>query len=120
VLGQSQFDYVWHDARWRFASLAHRDAFSKSPDHYAPQFDGYCSLGVVGAAGAPPHKDTIDPEAWAIVDGKLYLAHDRHWLSVWREKQSENIEQANTNWPAVKEQPVSYDGYPDNPKPDKK
>ena len=46
VPGVSEFEYVWHNAGWRFASAAHRDLFVKDPGHYAPQFDGYCALGV--------------------------------------------------------------------------
>ena len=75
VPGKTEFEYVWRDARWRFASAAHRDLFIKDPDHYAPQYDGYCAMGVADAVVFGPHKDTIDPEAWAIVDGKLYLTH---------------------------------------------
>jgi hypothetical protein len=35
-------------------------------------------MGVSNDADA--HKDTVDPEAWAIVDGKLYLTHNQYWL----------------------------------------
>jgi hypothetical protein len=118
VPGQSDFQYRWHEAQWRFASPAHRDAFAGNPDHYAPQYDGYCALGVA-LSPDKAHKDTVDPEAWAIVDGKLYLAHDKHWIEVWRENPSENIQRANDNWPSVKEQPVTYDSYPNNPRTDK-
>src|SRR5205807_871929 len=79
VPGQSEFEHSWHNARWRFASAAHRDAFAGNPDRYAPEYDGYCAGGI---ALKSPHKDTVDPEAWAIVDGKLYLTHDRHWAGV--------------------------------------
>lgn len=100
VPGSSEFEYVWHDARWRFASAAHRDLFAKDPDHYAPQYDGYCAMGasVEGAA----HKDTVDPNAWAIVDGKLYLVHNRYWLQVWQKKAEDRIKQANRDWQIVK------------------
>jgi len=49
------------------------------------------------------HKDTIDPEAWAIVDGKLYLAHNRYWMQVWRESAKERIRQADQDWEVVKD-----------------
>jgi hypothetical protein len=79
--GKAEFECLWHDARWRFASAAHRDLFVANPEHYAPQYDGYCAMG---GAWKEPHKDTIDPEAWIIVDGKLYLTHtsrtmDERW-----------------------------------------
>jgi enamine deaminase RidA (YjgF/YER057c/UK114 family) len=91
---------LWHKLRWRFASPAHRDLFAKDPDHYAPQYDGYCAMGI--SVDDAAHKDTVDPEAWAIVDGKLYLVHNQYWLQVWQEKAEEHIKQANKDWDVVK------------------
>jgi enamine deaminase RidA (YjgF/YER057c/UK114 family) len=105
VPGSSEFEYVWHDVRWRFASVTHRDLFAKDPEHYAPQYDGYCAMGVADVAVFGPHKDTVDPEAWTIVDGKLYLTHTRHTMDRWRPNLAENIKRANTNWSAVAYQP---------------
>ncbi len=51
---------------------------------YGPQYDGYCALGAAIETAA--HKDTVDPEAWAIVDGKLYLVHSTYWLEQWRQR----------------------------------
>jgi enamine deaminase RidA (YjgF/YER057c/UK114 family) len=101
VQGRTEFEYLWHKSRWRFASSEHRELFSKSPDRYAPQYDGYCAMGVSNDADA--HKDTVDPEAWAIVDGKLYLTHNPYWLEVWREHADELIKRADANWQAVAE-----------------
>ena len=100
VPGRSEFEHRWQNARWRFASAANRDAFAGDPDRYAPQYHGYCALGI---ASTSPHKDTVDPEAWAIVDGKLYLAHDRHWAAVWREKAAEHIQRADEIWKNAKD-----------------
>jgi enamine deaminase RidA (YjgF/YER057c/UK114 family) len=100
VQGKAEIEYLWHKLRWRFASPAHRDLFAKDPDHYAPQYDGYCALGASGEDAA--HKNTVDPEAWAIVDGKLYLNHNQHWLQVWQEKAEEHIKQADRDWDVVK------------------
>jgi enamine deaminase RidA (YjgF/YER057c/UK114 family) len=96
VQGKAEFEYVWRNLRWRFASGEHRDLFVKDPQRYAPQYDGYCAMGAAAEAGA--HKDTVDPEAWAIVDGKLYLVHTRYWLEKWREKAEEYIKQADKDW----------------------
>lgn len=100
VQGKSDIETLWHRLRWRFASVAHRDLFTKDPDHFTPQYDGYCALGT--ANGADAHKDTIDPKAWAIVDGKLYFTHNQYWLQVWRENAAAHIKQADHDWPAVK------------------
>jgi enamine deaminase RidA (YjgF/YER057c/UK114 family) len=99
VQGKAEIEYLWHKLRWRFASPAHRDLFVKDPDHYAPQYDGYCAMGVSNDDAA--HKDTVDPEAWAIVDGKLYLVHNQYWLGVWQEHSEEYIKRANASWQAL-------------------
>jgi enamine deaminase RidA (YjgF/YER057c/UK114 family) len=101
VQGKAEIEYLWHKLRWRFASPAHRDLFAKDPDHYAPQYDGYCAMGA--SADDAAHKDTVDPEAWAIVDGKLYPVHNQYWLQMWQEKAEQHIKQANRDWAAVKE-----------------
>ena len=103
VQGKAEFEYVWRKLRWRFASGEHRDLFIKDPQRYAPQYDGYCAMGASIEAAA--HKDTVDPEAWAIVDGKLYLVHSNYWLEQWREKAKEYIKQADKDWQAVADLP---------------
>jgi enamine deaminase RidA (YjgF/YER057c/UK114 family)/YHS domain-containing protein len=103
VQGNTEFEYLWHKLRWRFASGEHRELFVKNPDRYTPQYDGYCAMGA--AAGDAAHKDTVDPEAWAIVDGKLYLTHMHQAMEDWRQNPAEYIKQADAGWEAVKDLP---------------
>jgi hypothetical protein len=104
VQGKSEFEYLWHKLRWRFADGAHREIFIKDPNRYTPQYDGYCAMGVTNDAAA--HKDAVDPNAWAIVDGKLYLVHNTFWLEKWREQTAEYIKRADLNWHAVEDLPA--------------
>jgi enamine deaminase RidA (YjgF/YER057c/UK114 family) len=99
VQGKAEFEYLWHKLKWRFANGEHRDLFISTPDRYAPQYDGYCAMGVTN--GEDAHKDTVDPEAWAIVDGKLYLTHNQYWLGIWREHSEEYIKSADASWQAL-------------------
>src|ERR1700730_18269128 len=103
VPGKSEFEFLWHKLRWRFADGAHRELFVKDPDRYAPQYDGYCAMGA--AAGEAAHKDTVDPEAWAIVDGKLYLTHLRQAIEAWSQNAADYIKHADAGWAAVKDLP---------------
>ena len=89
VQGKSEIEYLWHKLRWRFASEVHRNLFAKEPDRYTPQYDGYCAMGV--SAGGEGHKDTVDPEAWAIVHGKLYLTHMSQAMDDWRQNPADII-----------------------------
>jgi enamine deaminase RidA (YjgF/YER057c/UK114 family) len=103
VRGASDFEYVWHNARWYFASAAHRDLFIADPEHYAPQYDGFCAGGASADKGA--HKDTVDPQAWAMVNGKLYLTHTTRSLDRWRQNTADNIKRADEKWSTVKNLP---------------
>jgi enamine deaminase RidA (YjgF/YER057c/UK114 family) len=103
VQGKPEFEYLWHRLRWRFASGEHRELFTRNPKQYAPQYDGYCALGT--SIDEAAHKDTVDPEAWAVVDGKLYLAHNRFLLEVWQKDAEEHIRQADQDWEVVKDLP---------------
>ncbi len=39
--GNPEFEALWQDARWHFASAEHRDMFKADPERYAPQYGGY-------------------------------------------------------------------------------
>jgi hypothetical protein len=115
VQGSPEFEYIWHKLRWRFATGEHRALFVKDREHYTPQYDGYCAMGTSNEAAA--HKDTVDPEAWAIVDGKLYLAHNSYWIQKWRENAEEHIQLADASWPAVAALPSSDHPAPPRRRP---
>lgn len=58
----------WDERRYRFATLAHKNAFVQDPEHFLPQFAGFCATGI--SLGV---KVVADPELWKIVDDKLYV-----------------------------------------------
>ena len=68
VKGSPQFTTQWMGATWQFSSAENRDLFAANPEQYAPQYGGYCAYAV-----SEGHTASIDPEAWKIVDGKLYV-----------------------------------------------
>ena len=96
VEGSSDFTSEWNGATWRFASAAHRDLFKGSPDKYAPQYGGYCAWAV-----SQGYTANIDPAAWAIVDGKLYLNYSREVQKTWQGDVPGNITKADANWPKL-------------------
>ena len=96
VKGDAAYAYQWMGATWRFSSAAHREAFMKDPDRYAPQYGGFCAYGVSEGHTAP-----VDPEAWSIVGGKLYLNHDKKVREDWRKDTDGRIRKADQNWPKL-------------------
>ena len=39
--GKKEFEYLWMDAKWRFANEDHLNLFKSDPEKYAPQYGGY-------------------------------------------------------------------------------
>jgi YHS domain-containing protein len=98
VEGSSDFTYEWNGATWRFASAENRDTFAAEPEKYAPQYGGYCAWAV-----AQGYTASTDPEAWKIVDGKLYLNYDKGVQAKWEADIPGFIKSADGNWPKVLE-----------------
>src|ERR1700678_1733164 len=88
VPGSLEYQTIWHDARWQFANKADLDLFVADPDKYAAQYDGHCAMGVAYESG---HKDTVDPEAFTIVNGKMCSDHTRLLTNEWRRAESETL-----------------------------
>jgi YHS domain-containing protein len=96
VKGSREFTHQWNGATWHFSSAANRDRFAAGPEKYAPQYGGYCAYGV--AQGYAPE---IDPNAWKIVDAKLYLNFSPDVQRRWSRDIPGYIRKADANWPAV-------------------
>lgn len=96
VMGKTEFAYTWKDAKWYFSSVENLKKFKENPESYAPQYGGYCAYGV-----AQGYAVKIEPEAWEIVEGKLYLNYNLKVQNDWQLKKKEYISTANRNWPTV-------------------
>lgn len=92
--GDSDFTYRWNDAKWYFSSAENRDAFEKNPEKFAPQYGGYCAWAV-----SKGYTAKIDPNAWSIEGGKLYLNYSKSVQATWEEDIPGNIASADKNWP---------------------
>ena len=91
--GSAEFSYEHNGATWHFASAAHRDLFAATPEQYTPVYGGYCAFGMSYNSKYP----TV-PEAWDIVDGKLYLNYDKDIQQDWQQDKPGLIQQANEHW----------------------
>ncbi len=96
VKGKAEFTHKWKDANWRFSSAANLAAFAAAPEKYAPQYGGYCAWAV-----SEGYTADIDPDAWRIVDGKLYLNYDQKVKEKWEKDIPGHIKKADGNWPKL-------------------
>lgn len=98
VKGEPAYDHMWQGARWLFANSRHRDLFVENPRKYAPRYGGFCSGAMVLGS-----KVRSDPQAWKIIDGKLYLNYEKAGMEQFALDADKNIPIADANWAKLNE-----------------
>lgn len=100
VPGTADLTVRHEGATYRFSTAAHRDAFQADPGKYLPAYGGYCAYGV-----SRGYKVKVDPDAFTVVDGRLYLNYDKGVQSRWLKDIPGYVAKADANWPGLKDQP---------------
>lgn len=96
IKGNKDIQVKYNDAIYYFSSENNKAKFLKNPSQYEPQFGGFCAYGMSEGYKAP-----IDPKAFSIVDGKLFLNYNLDVKKDWTKKQAERIAKANKNWQKI-------------------
>jgi hypothetical protein len=86
----------WMDVKWRFATAENLAKFQAEPKRYAPQFGGYCAYAV-----SEDYTADIDPSAWTVRGGKLYLNYSKKVQKLWLKDVGRRIAAAERNWPGL-------------------
>ncbi|MFM8914099.1 MAG: YHS domain-containing (seleno)protein [Flammeovirgaceae bacterium] len=97
VMGKKEFVFEYAGAKWHFASEVHLNLFKENPEKYTPQFGGYCAYGMSSG-----YKAETQPNAWTILDGKLYLNYSLGVRATWNQDRARYIQKAEANWPTVR------------------
>jgi len=95
--GTEKFTSAYNGAIYQFSSADNRDLFKADPAKYAPQYGGYCAMGV-----ALNRKLDTDPTAWHIQEGKLYLNLNKAVQKKWSTDIPGYIDTAQGNWGGIK------------------
>lgn len=93
VKGKEGITYAWKGADWHFSSVENRELFKQGPDQFAPQYGGYCAYGT-----AEGHKAPTEPDAFTILDGKLFLNYNKDVQELWNKDRPGYIKSADSNW----------------------
>ncbi len=96
--GEAKYRATYQGAVYHFASKANRAKFLANPAHYAPQYGGFCAMGV-----ALGKKLDVDPMVFKVVDGRLYLNVNADVFKKWSQDIPGNIRRAEENWPAIRD-----------------
>ena len=97
IEGSEQYSYDWGGATWLFSNANNRDLFKANPTRYQPEYSGYCAFAVAQGAIAG-----VDPNAFTLVDGKLYLNFSRGVHRRWSRDIPGNIRSGDRNWPSLR------------------
>ncbi len=96
VKGKRAHRAEWKGATWSFASAGNKAKFEADPEKYAPRYGGYCAFAVSRGYTA-----SIDPDAWSLVDGALYLNYSLNVRDQWSRDIPGNIARGDANWPGL-------------------
>jgi YHS domain-containing protein len=94
--GNQKYTATYKSAIYQFSSEKNRDQFKQNPAQFAPQFGGFCAMGV-----ALNKKLDTDPTAWKIVDGKLYLNLNKAVQKKWSTDIPGYIATADRTWSGI-------------------
>lgn len=97
VRGKNEFEYGWNGAKWQFSSAVNRELFVSEPERYAPQYGGFCAvcLAIDGRLA------DANPNAWSIIDAKLYLNQNMHQRRQWRTKYGSYVRYGDMEWTRI-------------------
>jgi len=90
-------DYKHDGVTYRFASDANRDRFKANPEKYTPAYNGWCAWAMAELNA----KVDVEPTAYEIYNGKLYVFYDHADLNthaLWLKNPKEMISRADANW----------------------
>ena len=93
VKGDKQLEYEHGGAKYRFAGRENLERFKQDPEKYLPAYGGYCAWAMAQGKLAG-----IDPEAWSIKDGRLYLNYSLDVREQWLADEAANIARADAEW----------------------
>ena len=96
LAGDPAITLQYRGVAWRFSSAENCSLFAAAPERYAPAFGGYCAYGV-----ARGYLVMIDPDAWAIHAGRLYLNYDLRVRATWLQDVPGYIAKAERNFPKL-------------------
>jgi YHS domain-containing protein len=96
VPGTADYSLLWNEATWLFANGEHLAMFTSNPEKYAPAYGGYCAYAMASGRWVD-----IDPRAWKIVEGRLYLNFSLKVQKKWERDIPGYIRKADRQWAEI-------------------
>ena len=74
-----------------------RELFRANPEKYVPAYNGWCAWAIAELNA----KVDVEPTAYEIHDGRLYVFYDHadlHTREMWLKNPQDMVTRANANW----------------------
>ena len=100
--GDQNITSTFQGVTYLFTSQKNKDIFEQSPLKYTPQYGGWCAY----AMGKKGEKVSVNPKAYSIENGKLYLFYKKggtDTLKRWQKNTAELKSQADKEWAKLTE-----------------
>ena len=103
IKGDIKFSLTHDNVKYKFSSQENLERFKSNPEKYIPQYGGYCAYAVATKG----KKVSINPKAFEIRDGALYLFYNSwgtNTLDLWLEENPDELKiKADKNWLLIKQ-----------------
>lgn len=99
LVGKADFELVWQNVPWYFASAANRAVFERAPDVYAPQYGGHDGMGVSRGFVADS-----DARIYAVFKERLFLFYSAANREAFLLAPDAAARTGAENWPQLSKQ----------------
>ena len=96
LLGRGEFEFIWNNVPWHFASAANRFICAGAPEIFAPQFGGHGAMGI-----ARGYVSDSDPRLYTVFKQRLYLFYSAGAREAFLLAPDAAALAAEANWPAL-------------------
>ena len=101
IVGKPQYSCEYLGKTWHFSSEENRDRFLESPEHFTPEYGGYCAHSVGNNSLVE-----ADPESFLVRDDKLYFYANDSFRDREENKSAIDFGELNSNrginWSEIK------------------
>src|SRR5262245_54467176 len=97
--GRKEISARHQGVTYYFASDAHKQLFTESPDKYRPTYGGWCATAM-----AKGEKVEVDPTNFKVTNGRLFLffkAFYANALKDWNKDEVKLTAKADANWKKI-------------------
>lgn len=99
--GLAEHSAIHGEAIWRFAGVGNKALFEADSRRYLPAYGSFCAYGT-----SRGYLVKIEPEAWSIIDGRLFLNYDLGTRETWSADRATYIARADERWPALSDRDI--------------